>query len=107
MDKKKGERKSEPDCARWTAAGRILTLVVVVDGSEQVGLPSPIEEAIFRAGSRGTCTDRPGYPSGRLHRNGGLVGLGKKVCTQDNVLDSNTSIYHINSRVAESMVAQK
>lgn len=36
--KKKRERKSESGCARWTAAERILTLVVIVDGSEQVGL---------------------------------------------------------------------
>jgi hypothetical protein len=51
---KRRERKSEPGCARWTAAERILTLVVVVDGSEQVGIPSLVEEAIFRAGSRRT-----------------------------------------------------
>ena len=52
--KNKRKRKSEPGCARWTAAERILTLVVVVDGNEQVGLPSLVQETIFRAGSRRT-----------------------------------------------------
>jgi len=54
MAEKRG-KKNEPGCARWTAAERILTLVVVDDGSEQVGLPPLVEEAIFRAGPRVTC----------------------------------------------------
>ena len=55
IERKKRERKSKLGCARWTAAEGILTLVVVVDGNEQVGLPSLVEEAIFRAGSHRPC----------------------------------------------------
>lgn len=36
--RKKRARNSKPGCVRWTAAERILTLVVVVDGNGQVGL---------------------------------------------------------------------
>jgi len=54
MGRKKG-KKNELDCAQWTAAERIQTLVVVVDDNEQVGFPPLVEEASFRAGSRVTC----------------------------------------------------
>lgn len=45
-------------------------MVVVVDGNEQVGLPSPVEEAIFRAGSRGT---HPGSPRLSLMAEGSTI----------------------------------
>ena len=42
--KKKRKRKSQPGCTQWGAAERILTLVVVDDGNEQVGLPGPFAD---------------------------------------------------------------